>query len=1154
MPDYDISSRVSLMGDKEYKKAVQGIDQELKALKSDMDASQASFADQKGSMAQLQDASKKLSAVYEKQSERVEMMTAKLNQMVESGEANEYEINRYRTALNKAKAEMNRTAAEIRQTDKAMQQLEQGTENSEDATEDNTKALREEGKAADEAQEKTGGLKGKLAEIAKNGAAGALKAVGAAAAAAGAAMAGAAKGAFDLAKDGGKYADDLLTQSAVTGIATDTLQEWGLVSRLIDVDTETMTKSMTKLTQTMGSGSKASKKLFKQLGVSTKDAKGNLRDSEDVFYDCIEALGKIDNETKRDAIAMKLFGKSAQELNPLIQKGRWGLEAVTSEARELGGVLDDQALEALGNFDDAMQRFEYTGQGLKHTIAAVIAPAFEPMLYEATQAMADVSNALSDGLQPGELDSIIKKLTKRVKWLFEGIIGMAKEAMPELMAGVTTMLSTLAEQLPGLIEVLLPGAMDLLSGVLKAITDNATEIGKAAGTIVATLATGLVKAVPQLVRAVPTLVKGIWEGLKSVDWAALGKELLTATLDGLKDIGAQIKALFLEGKAAAEEVDWPAVGATILEKVKTALFSLAETLAGLFVTGLDLIKDVDWASIGSTMMELLKTSLTTLGETLAGLFAIALDLIKQVDWGAIGSTMLELIKTNLATLGEVLTTLFDLAKDAIKDVNWKEIGEKILEKVKEGASTAWELLKGIFSQAMDTVKRIDWKSIGETILSLVKEGAAGAWQLLKGLFSQAMDSVKRINWKSVGETILSLAKEGLNNLGDALKALFNTGLEKIKEVDWASAGRAIWSAITSAFASVADWGKNLIDGMVGGLSTAVEGAKEKVKGFFKSIWDGVLGVFGIASPSTEAAKAGGFILEGFVGGIAEKITDVTERVKGFFQGIWDSILGIFGGGKKKKNKEETKEAEQAGKDVVDGVVTGMTGVDVTTSAESVGVNIITALKSGLELEKGTPGQLGKIVVTAFKVGMGKGAEETTRAAKALGKAVLDKIRETLDIRGYASNKGRAIGKAVASGVASGIDQGRSSIEKAAKKAARAAYSKAMEELNAHSPSRLMMKVGGYFDEGFAMGIERGKGMVAQAAQATARTAVDNVRPAAQAAGQTASAQAQAAPAGNVYNISYSGAFTRQEARRFGLSFARGMEDGIVSRGSWSPAH
>ena len=61
-----------------------------------------------------------------------------------------------------------------------------------------------------------------------------------------------------------------------------------------------------------------------------------MRDADDVFMDMVDALGSIENETERDALAMQIFGKSARELNPLIRAGSKALADYSKEAEELG--------------------------------------------------------------------------------------------------------------------------------------------------------------------------------------------------------------------------------------------------------------------------------------------------------------------------------------------------------------------------------------------------------------------------------------------------------------------------------------------------------------------------------------------------------------------------------------------------------------------------------------------------------------------------------------------------------------------------------------------------------------------------------------------------------------------------------------------------
>ncbi len=75
---------------------------------------------------------------------------------------------------------------------------------------------------------------------------------------------------------------------------------------------------------------------YNRLGVKVRDNDGNLRDSETVYWELIDALGGITNETERDALAMQIFGKSAQELNPLIVQGSAGIAAFTEVSKADG--------------------------------------------------------------------------------------------------------------------------------------------------------------------------------------------------------------------------------------------------------------------------------------------------------------------------------------------------------------------------------------------------------------------------------------------------------------------------------------------------------------------------------------------------------------------------------------------------------------------------------------------------------------------------------------------------------------------------------------------------------------------------------------------------------------------------------------------------
>lgn len=189
-----------------------------------------------------------------------------------------------------------------------------------------------------------------------------------------------------------KYADEVLTVSTQYGIAADDLQAYYYAAELVDVSVETMTQSMAKNVKSMGSaqdGAKKQTEAYEELGVSIENADGTLRDAEDVYWEVIDALGKMDNETQKDVIAQDLLGRSAMQLNPLIEAGSEAMQAYAQKAQETGNILSDDVLSALGALDDASQVQERNILALKSSLASVFAP-------EITNARNLINDVLSD--------------------------------------------------------------------------------------------------------------------------------------------------------------------------------------------------------------------------------------------------------------------------------------------------------------------------------------------------------------------------------------------------------------------------------------------------------------------------------------------------------------------------------------------------------------------------------------------------------------------------------------------------------------------------------------------------------------------------------------------------------------------------------------
>lgn len=182
-----------------------------------------------------------------------------------------------------------------------------------------------------------------------------------------------------------QWADDINTMSKVYSISTKDLQKYSAAAELVDVDVETIAKSHVRLEKQMLAASKgtgASAEAFEKLGVEVTNADGSLKDGDQVWQEAIKALGQMENETERDALAMQLMGKSATELNPLIEDGGEAYEQLAKTMEKYGlEFIDEETLAQANAFNDSLDTIKAIGmvafQQLGTTLAAYLAPALE---------------------------------------------------------------------------------------------------------------------------------------------------------------------------------------------------------------------------------------------------------------------------------------------------------------------------------------------------------------------------------------------------------------------------------------------------------------------------------------------------------------------------------------------------------------------------------------------------------------------------------------------------------------------------------------------------------------------------------------------------------------------------------------------------------
>lgn len=249
-------------------------------------------------------------------------------------------------------------------------------------------------------------------------------------------------------------ADDLNTLSSQTGFTVEELQKMKYASDIVDVSMDQMTGSIQKMTKQMSSGNKA----FETLGVSLTDSNGNMRDAKDVWYDSLDALSKVENETERDALSMEIFGKSAMDMAGIIDDGGASLKALGDEAEGLGLIMSQDMVDDANQLQDSIDR----------------------MKGRTEQAFLTMGASLASSLVP-EFEKVLDVVTKVVQW-FANLDGGTQQTILVILALIASI-----SPLAGLISQITTVVMGLSS----AFAFITSPIGIVIGIIGALIAIGV---------------------------------------------------------------------------------------------------------------------------------------------------------------------------------------------------------------------------------------------------------------------------------------------------------------------------------------------------------------------------------------------------------------------------------------------------------------------------------------------------------------------------------------------------------------------------------------------------------------------------------------------------------------------------------------
>lgn len=729
----DFGLKIGLEGEKEFKKALSEINQSFKVLGSEMKLVSSQFDKNDQSVEALTARNTVLNKEIEAQKQKIETLRSALENAATSFGENDRRTQAWQIQLNNTEAALNDMERELQQNNDALDRAAGEFDDAEKQADDFGDEVEDAGKQSDDA----GGKFEKLGAVCK--AAGV--AIAAAFAAVSAAAVAAGKALVDMAVEGAAYADTVLTESTVTGIATDKLQEYMYAAELVDVSTETLTKSMAKQIKSMKSATDGSKTMvaaYDALGVSVTDANGNLRDSDTVYWELIDALGKVENETERDALAMTILGKSAQELNPLIEAGAQRMQELGEEARNAGYVLSEDMLAAYGALDDNLQYLKVNAEGAKNALGTVLLPVLTELSGTGVELLAEFTKGISDAngdigkmsdvigeILPKALDAVMEYVPELLE-VIASIVGALGQAiidnLPVIVESASQIILSILNGLIAGLPQITNGALQLVLALVSGILSNLPMLIETAAQVIVTIATGLATALPTLI---PTLVEVVVQMCRT----------LVDNLPLILDAALQLITGLAQGILAA----LPVVIEALPEIIDGIVTFFLDSIPQIIDTGIQLL-----TSLVEALPQIITAIVAAIPKIIDNIISAVLSAIPQIIQAGI-----DLLIALVRALPQIITTIVQAIPQIISGIVNALIGN-IDKIILAGVELFVALIENLPTIIVEIVKAVPQiiagivSAFGSLMYKIVEIGGnivKGLWQGIQQLASWLWDKV-----------------------------------------------------------------------------------------------------------------------------------------------------------------------------------------------------------------------------------------------------------------------------------------------------------------------------------------------------------------------------------------------------------------------------
>ena len=212
-----------------------------------------------------------------------------------------------------------------------------------------------------------------------------------------------------------EYGSTINDQAQKLTVSKKAYQELSYMMGQTGGSADTLQMGIKTLSSAVVDGNKA----FEKLGISLEDARA--MSSEDLFNNVITQLAGMEEGTLRTSLAADLFGRSATELNPLLNLGAEGIAKMRKEAADYGLVMSDQAVAATDEYGDATELAKRAAEGLRNTMLVGMLPT----LTNVAKGFADIASKSSQAFSERGVKGVVDVITDEFPVATATVSGLA---------------------------------------------------------------------------------------------------------------------------------------------------------------------------------------------------------------------------------------------------------------------------------------------------------------------------------------------------------------------------------------------------------------------------------------------------------------------------------------------------------------------------------------------------------------------------------------------------------------------------------------------------------------------------------------------------------------------------------------------------------